>query len=238
MRKLAVISVSILVALIAAAVIWYKWNFPTASYRYRLTIAVEVDGQVRSGSSVIELLFRFNPKWLPPSGGTYNVFVTGQAVLIDLGAHGALIAALGGVPYDLSVVSAGLLPARAFLPATWRNPSDSPTSPENQRKVSQTKDRVDLDRDGGMPAFYWFSDPSNLATAKEIRPANFASVIGDAARLVSAQVEITRDPVVIDIDKKLPAYATLSAPPNNGVYVVPGGLILGREAFISKGKTQ
>ncbi len=55
MRKLAVILVSILVALIAAAVIWYKWNFPTTSYRYRLTVAVEVDGQIHSGSSVIEV---------------------------------------------------------------------------------------------------------------------------------------------------------------------------------------
>jgi hypothetical protein len=233
MRKVVII----VLILIAIPFVWYMWNFPTASYRYRLSIAVETDGQVHSGSSVIELLFRFNPKWVPPSWGTYNVSIRGQAVLIDLGAHGVLVAALGGVPYDLSVVSAGLLPARAFLPATWRNPSDSPTSPENQRKISQTKGRVDLDRDGGMPAFYWFSDPSNLATAKEIRPANFASVIGDAARLVSAQIEITHDPVVIDIDKKLPAYATLSAPPNNGVYLVPGGLVLGREAFISKGKT-
>src|ERR1700728_2429725 len=102
MRKLLII----VLIIIGIPVIWFWVSFPTVSYRYRLTVAVECDGQVHSGSSVIEVLLRFNPKWLPPSGGTYNVFVTGQAVLIDLGARGVLVAALGGNPYDLSVVNA------------------------------------------------------------------------------------------------------------------------------------
>jgi hypothetical protein len=86
-----------------------------------------------------------------------------------------------------------------------------------------------------MPAFYWFSNPADLAGSKEVKPADFASVIGDATRLVSAQVEITRDPLVIDIDKKLPAYATLTATPDKGDYTTPGGLTLGWRQFISKG---
>jgi hypothetical protein len=55
MRKLAVISVSILVILIAIPVAWYMWNFPTGSYRYRLSIAVESGGKIHSGSSVIDV---------------------------------------------------------------------------------------------------------------------------------------------------------------------------------------
>jgi hypothetical protein len=231
MRKLLII----VLIIIGIPVIWFWVSFPTVSYRYRLTVAVECDGQVHSGSSVIEVLFRFNPKWLPPSGGTYNVFVTGQAVLIDLGARGVLVAALGGNPYDLSVVNASLLPSRAFLPALWNDPSDSPTTPHNQRAISRMKGRADLDY-GGMPAFYWFSNPADLASAKEVKPADFASVIGDATRLISAQVEITHDPVVINIDKKLPAYALLRGPPNNGNdYTTPGGSTLGWRQFISKG---
>jgi hypothetical protein len=231
MRLLASFIVALLI-LVGAIVFWFWTSFPTVSYRYRLTVAVEVDGQVHSGSSVIALLFRFNPKWLPPSGGTYNVFVTGQAVLINLGPHGALIAALAGKPYDLSVVDASLLPSRAFLPALWNNPSDSTTTPKNQRSISQMKGPGDLDY-GGMPAFYWFSNPADLASAKEVKPADFASVIGDATRLVSAQIEITHDPVVIDIDKNLPAYATLTAPPNKGIYITPSGLTVGSGMFIA-----
>lgn len=231
MRKLAII----VLILIGSVIGWYKWSFPTVSYRYRLTVAVEVDGQIHPGSSVIELLFRFNPKWLPPAGGTYNVFVTGQAVLIDLGARGALVAALAGDPYDRSIINASLLPSRAFLPALWNDPSDSPTTPKNQRAISQMKGSADLTY-GGMPAFYWFSNPGDLASAKQVKPAQFASVIGGAARLVSAQIEITHDPIVVDIDKKLPAYATLIAPPNKGVYIAPGGLTLGSGMFIARSK--
>lgn len=231
MRKLLIIAV----VLVAAVVGLYKWNFPAVSYRYRLTVAVEADGQVHTGSSVIELLFRFNPKWLPPAGGTYNVSTTGQAVLINLGGRGALVAVLGGNPYDHSVVNANLLPSCAYLPAAWSNPSDSPTTPKNQWAISQMEGPVDLSS-GCMPAFFWFSNAADLSSAKEVKPADFASVIGDAARLVSAQVEITHDPVLIDIDKKLPAYALLRGPPNNGnEYTTPGGLVLGWRQFISNG---
>jgi hypothetical protein len=75
---------------------WWQFNFPTVSYRYRLTVTVETDGDIHAGSSVIELFFRFSPKWLGPSGGTYNVSVTGQAVLIDLGPRGAFSRRFGG----------------------------------------------------------------------------------------------------------------------------------------------
>jgi hypothetical protein len=216
-------------------VAWWQLGFPTASYRYRLTVAVETDGKVHAGSSVIELFFRFNPKWLGPSGGTYNVWVTGQAALIDLGARGALVAALANYPPDPSVVNASLLPSCAFLPAAWKDPADSLTTAKNQWTISQfRKGPVDLGP-GCMPAFYWFANPADLAGVKEVKPKDFAAVIGDAARLVSARVEITRDPLDIDIDKKLPAYATLIAPPTKGIYTTPGGLILGSGQFISKG---
>jgi len=225
----------ILVALllvVGGAIAWWQFNFPAVSYRYRLTVAVETDGEVHSGSSVIKLLFRFVPKWLPPSGGTYNVWFTGQAALIDLGVRGALVVALSDYPPDPSVVNASLLPSCAFLPAAWKDARDSPTTPKNQLAVALAKGPADLGP-GCMPAFYWFSNPADLAGAKEVKPADFASVIGDATRLVSAQVEITLDPLVIDLDKKLPAYATLTAPPNNGIYTTPGGLTLGSGMFIA-----
>jgi|HubBroStandDraft_6_1064221.scaffolds.fasta_scaffold96355_2 hypothetical protein len=232
MRKLILMAAPLLILI---GIPLLALELTTVSYRYRLTVAVETGGQVHSGSSVIEVRFSFNPEWAPPSVGTYNVSVAGQAVLIDLGARGALVAALGGNPYDRSVVNASLLASCALLPASWRNPADSPTTPKNQRAISQMKGPANLGP-GCMPAFYWFFNPADLATVKEVKPAEFTSVIGDATRLVSAQVEITHDPVVIDIDKKLPAYALLRGPPNNGNdYIAPGGLVLGWRQFISKG---
>jgi hypothetical protein len=47
-----------------------------------------------------------------------------------------------------------------------------------------------------------------------------------------AYVEITRDPIVIDIDKKLLWYKALRAPPNSGVMYLPNGVALGYTMFI------
>jgi hypothetical protein len=230
MRKLVIV----VLILIAIPVVWYRWNFPTVSYRYRLTVAVEVDGQVHSGSSVIEVQYSFNPKWVPPSWGVYNEYVWGQAVLIDLGARGALVAALAGQNYDHISVRAGDLAGRAYQPEAVDLNGYLPT-PERVRALSRMQGRVDL-ASNNLPAFLWFSNPADLATAKLVRPADFASVIGDSARLVSAQVEMTRDPLVFDLDKRLPIYAALRGPPNNGNdYTAPGGLTLGWRQLISRG---
>lgn len=231
MRKLVIV----VLILIAIPVVWYMWNFPTASYRYRLSIAVETDGQVHSGSSVIEVWYGFNPKWVPPAWGVYNVRIEGQAVLIDLGARGALVAALAGEFYDRTTVTAEYLAGRAFLPEARDLNGYVPTL-ERVRKLSRMQGRADLASDN-LPALIWFSDPSNLATAKQVAPENFASIIGDATRLVSAQVEITHDPIVIDIDKKLPAYAALRRPPiSNYGYTTPGGLMIGAGMFLKSEK--
>jgi hypothetical protein len=57
MRKVAII----VLILIAISVVWYRISFPVVSYRYRLSVAVEADGQVHTGSSVIEMSTQFWP---------------------------------------------------------------------------------------------------------------------------------------------------------------------------------
>lgn len=217
MRKFAII----VLILIAIPVVWYWVSFPTVSYRYRLTVGVEADGQVHSGSSVIEVWYRFNPQSLWPVFGMYDRGVRGQAVLIDLGARGTLVAALSGENYDYSTVSADALAGRAFQPNAASSNGYLPTL-DGVRALSQMQGRAAL-VPGNLPAFFWFFDPTNLATAKLVKPADFASVIGDSTRLVSAQVGITHDPIVIDIDKKLAVYST------------PAGAAINRRLFIARG---
>lgn len=240
MRKFAII-VSILLALVflAGYGVWSLFDFPSVSYRYRLSIAVEGDGQVHSGSSVIEVKTTFFPKWAAgmANGTQYARTIEGQAVFVDLGVRGALIAALAGENYDYSTEPADALGGRAFLSYSPHNVQGYPVTLENVRAISQMQGRADLTADN-MPAFLWFPDPANLATAKEVKPADFASVIGDSTHLVSAQVEITHDPILIDIDKKLPAYTRLLNPPNRGVYTSPTGLMFGGGMFIASEKAK
>jgi hypothetical protein len=83
-----------------------------------------------------------------------------------------------------------------------------------------------------LPQFYWFPDPANLQSARKIKPTEFASAIGDTAHLVSATVEMTRDPIVTDIDKTLPAYVAMTGPPYCGLYTSSRGFQLGAGAFL------
>lgn len=64
-----------------------------------------------------------------------------------------------------------------------------------------------------MPLFVWFADKTDLESGREVKPENFSSVIGDRAHLVSVKVQITNDPIVIDIPEKLPLYKKLPQPP-------------------------
>jgi|HubBroStandDraft_4_1064222.scaffolds.fasta_scaffold06210_5 hypothetical protein len=239
MRKLVIV----VLILIAIPVVWYRWNFPTVSYRYRLTVAVEVDGQVHSGSSVIEVQYSFNPKWVPPSWGVYNASVSGQAVLIDLGARGTLVAALhSGTGSGHVGVNADVLAARAFDPAGRSLGSGYPAILEKLRAVSRMQGHRDLTADN-LPPFIWFSDVTNPDTARLLKPADFAGVVGDSARLASAEVEITSDPLAIDLDKRLPWYAALKAT-NGALKVATNGalkvdeILLGYTAFIGNGTLQ
>ena len=52
MKVLAVVAVA-LAGLYGA----YTWAFPSATVRYRLTIEVEADGEIRAGSSVVAVEF-------------------------------------------------------------------------------------------------------------------------------------------------------------------------------------
>ena len=197
LRTKIFISVLILIAFVA---IWLRLSFPTVTYRYRLTVNVEVDGQVRTGSSVIEMKTRFNPGWAigPPA----NAYVRGQAAIIDLGPRGVLVAALGGESYDRCTVDARYLAGRAFEPANPRRvcATGYPQSLDNERAIARTKEPVDLTPDN-LPLFIWFGDKSDLASAKLAKPDRFASVIGDTARFLSAQIQITDDPIVINRPK-------------------------------------
>jgi hypothetical protein len=234
MRKIVIV-VLILVALILAVSygIYSLLDTPTISYRYRLTVAIEVDGQVHSGSSVIGVRYTFNPRWMPPSWGTYNASVSGQAVLIDLGARGTLVAALhSGTGSGHVGANADLLAARAFDP-TGRI-FGSPSTLEKIRAVSQMQGHEDLAADN-LPPFIWFSDITNPDTAQLLKSADLAGVIGDSARLASAQVEITNLPISVDLNKRLPWYDTMKA--TNGALKVDG-ILLGYTAFIGNGTLQ
>ena len=91
MRKL-VERLLVVALFVGAGVAFCQGVFPTYSYRYRLTLKVEIDGKVRTGFSVIEVRFVGHPEF--PGAGRFSPEVAGQAVFVDLAERGAIVAVL------------------------------------------------------------------------------------------------------------------------------------------------
>jgi hypothetical protein len=224
-------------ALLAAIVALYWLSFPTFTHRYRLTITVETDGQVHSASSVIEVRFHFWPQFVAglSNGNQYAVEIRGQAVLVDLGARGALVASLGSYT-DRSAVNAEWLALRALNPQPVMPESSYVTTRERLRELPGPPARADL-TPNNLPQFIWFKDATDQTTAMPVKATEFAAVLGDGARLVSAQLEMTRDAVVINIDRKLPWYNALERSQKTwGITAMSDKFELAYTMFVGGGK--
>jgi hypothetical protein len=178
-------------------------------YRYRLTISIETDGQTRTGSSVIEVIWRRQPDF---GTGAKNLSeIRGQAAFIDLGSHGAIVAAL-------QTGDASTDPRNGAWSVEWIAPRAFHMSITPEIPDLRMEGRRELTPDN-MPRFIWFSNPADPATARPIAPAEFAARLGSGARLAAADIEITDDPIVIDIDKQLPWYRQLESSQKGQVFL-------------------
>jgi hypothetical protein len=220
--------IALCVALIVGAFfIWLHFAYPVYSYRYRLTIAIQTDGEPHSGSSVIEVQWVGQPKLgqAPP----FYPYVHGQGVFVDIGKRGAIVATL--ITGDTSVftgaraVDAMYLAARAF---------GNNSSSDNIPQLPSLTGRRDLAPDN-MPRLLWFPNVANADSARIIRAEDIPTVFGPNARLMAAYVEITRNPIVIDIDKKLPWYKELVDRQKGHLNIsYPGQLQLMYNMFVSE----
>lgn len=214
---------------VAALFIWLHFAYPVYSYRYQLTIAVEADNEVHSGSSVIEVQWVSQPQLgeAPP----FYPYVHGQGVFVDLGSRGAIVATL--ITGDTSVFTAGGAVDATYLAArAFGNNSSSDKIPQ----LPSLKGRRDLAADN-VPRLLWFPNVANPGSARIIRAEDIPSLFGPHARLAAAYVEITRDPIVIDIDNKLPWCKEL-VDRQKGQLIIsyPGQLQLTYNMFIKEGE--
>jgi len=189
----------LVVVVIVTVLLIYKVNFPTYSYRYRLQVSVSVDERVYTGSSVIEVTWECGPKI---SGlGRCAASLGGQAAVIPLGPRGVVVATLrSGETFSLDEpVDAVWLCASAF---------GYQSSNEELPELPRLTGRRDLSP-SNFPRLVWFANPADMKSAQKIAAQNVASVLGPTARITEAFVEITRDPIVVDIPKMLPWFPEL-----------------------------
>lgn len=225
MRALAVILLAIAGLVVGAAAVWHL-KYPSYSLRYRLAVQIVADGAVHTGSSVIKVTWTSGP--VLGDGGTFHPSLQGQAVFVDLGLHGALVAALyNGESYGPApdgAFGAVWVGARAF-----GNQSTNAELPELPALHGVRHLAPD-----NMPRLIWFPDPRDPTTAQKILAADLSKTIGQTVRFADATVEITRDPIVVDIDKKLRWFEELAARQKaHGVVSKPNEFHLNHMMFVS-----
>lgn len=195
MRLVAAIVMTIALA-IAGLYVAVQLVFPTHTYRYRLTIEAEVDGQVKSGSGVIEAVGKEQPRLGDVSGA---VGLRGDAVFVDLGRAGHVIAVLALGPKGDNVDGPIYLGLQAFKArGSFGAPFDG-----WDEVAKMTGRRAELEPEL-IPTLVTFANLEDPKTARVVRPNEFEAVFGPGVRFKRAIIEITNDPVTRGVEKKLP----------------------------------
>lgn len=160
-----------------------------ATFRYRLTVSVSVNGVTKSGSSIISVRYRTGQSgW--ESGVTTYTTVKGVAPVIDLGQYGMLVAAMAsdGEEWVRHKKQYGLACKKPLtadsLPGKFRlEPAALANLREGKRDLT----------DDSYPAFIWFPSGQPYERAQQLCPEEFSRVIGANVELRSVTIEAAPD---------------------------------------------
>jgi hypothetical protein len=164
--------------------------------RYRVTINLDVNGETKSGSGVIQTLFYGGGGKNQPN--QYYTQTQGVAAVVDLGRHGWLVATLTGTT-----------DSRRKSGVTCKQPKSvdgllGAFGLDAAEVVKLRTGKRELQA-GNLPAFVWFPRDQPYTAAQQICPEEFSSVIGADVDLKSGTIEIVPDApfqTVLDIDAR------------------------------------
>jgi hypothetical protein len=179
MQRFFKITAIVLAILMVVPTAIYALLYPTFSYRYRMIVSVEVDGKVRSGSSVIEVRTSQQPV---PSAG---ISISGEAVLVDLGEGRILVSLLASGPNGNNLD----FPAHV-IPKHFKFTGGN----EDLKKLSDLKGRWTL-AGADRPTLLMFTN-IGIPTGSEL-------ISYGELHAPTVEIEMTRDPVTRTIDQRI-----------------------------------
>jgi hypothetical protein len=198
MKKFLMVSGAIVGGLCLA----YLMFFPTDYLRYRLTLDVDVNGVMRTGSGVVEIAYQGMPDWLSEigQGAHFGGVMRGCAITVDLGEHGLLFVVdsrpflenptthLLALP---KLASLNMLPFIAYDLSQSYDPSSGLAA---VRELQTKEGSVEVPPDK-LPMLLRFRNLDDGDTIEELDPRDLTAAYGPGVRLARAQFEFTTDPV-------------------------------------------
>lgn len=154
----------------------------SATVRYRLTLETEVDGEPKTGSGVIEVSYSKNND--PISSAEFSIDVRGEAVVLDLGPRGVLLALLKGDSDSRSGPEYIVLRAFNFPGGALPSPVANGLS-----QVKRLSGKVDLPLTS-LPLLVRFRDLDDPKSVEKVDPLDIGKSFGVGAKLVGATLEI------------------------------------------------
>jgi hypothetical protein len=180
---------------------------PTYYIRYRLTLDVNVDGVMRTGSGVVEVSYQPLPDSLVSGaeGRHFGGDLHGCAITIDLGMKGPLFVVNRSAVRTATTIrfpSDAPHPPRVGASMTdlpliaYRLPSDGePSAMMNLlRQVRHKVGPVDIPFEN-LPLLVHFADIGDKASAEIVDPRDIAATLGPGTKLVRARFEQVTEPV-------------------------------------------
>lgn len=207
---------------IVASFVLYKIGYPTQTYRYRMTVNVEEDGQMRSGSSVIEARVTKQPMFLP-GVNPLEYSERGEAVFVDLGGQRNIVALLASGSYAEGAAYPSFIVPQHFKLNLFKD--------SQLASLPQLRGRWDL-TNKDLPTLITFSNPGDPATAEVLRADQLEQFFGAGVRWRGIVVEMTTDAVTHVIESKLPWVTKLtSGLSGSSVLLTPGKFTLNGPYF-------
>lgn len=196
------------VALLVAGVLWWTFANPVDAIRYRLTLEAEVDGRHVTGSSVVQVDYRYDyldflnidrPRDLSP----IRPMVSGESVVLDMGPRGVLFATLqsSNGPDIRKALSVGDASAERIVPNAWGEPPIF--HKKDLARLHQLSRRLTLPFEK-LPMLVRFRELADPRTVELVDPDNLAASFGSGVKLVGATIEITNDAITRRLEKTPP----------------------------------
>jgi hypothetical protein len=202
------------------AVIWFLgWayiqiNYPTCTFRYKLTAEVNTPEGVKTGSSVIEVSYSHNGDW--GGGETPNLNLSGEAVYVDLGAGKNLFvtltnresgreysspAGLHGMNFgnEEGAMDAFMLPLRTFGLA-YHFGEERKLCREISEISSLEAKTAPIENLPTLVTFRSLSDPNSIAV---VQPDKFETDFGAGYKFLNSKISVTTQTPTSGIERIL-----------------------------------
>jgi len=173
-----------------AAGIAFQFYTPSTSIRYRMIVDVEVDGKVRTGSSVIEVTYYFGKSH---TGARWVSQFRGIAPIIDIAPYGTLVAAL---TYDNSDLYRRHRPEMSARLKRYQIVSEvvraesPPLVAFNLTPEDIYKAKGSAELNPHTPAFIWIRPPGDdWQNARQLLPELFGQLISPSVRVLKITIE-------------------------------------------------